>query len=168
MQCTTQGTIYNSRYTIQHKTDTIYNLIYNVQQRIQHTTLATTYNVHLKIQYKTQYTTLDIRRTRIREPSIIVAIIRFYSRKCSIMVWGGVSYDRRTDLIVVLGNLTGQRYVMKLYAPLLFQWPTELDVTSSFKMIMPDPTELVLWLTFWHKKALWYFYGLPDLLTCRQ
>ena len=30
--------------------------------------------------------------------------------QCSVMVWGGISSDDRTDMVVVRGNLTAARY----------------------------------------------------------
>ena len=35
----------------------------------------------------------------------------------SVMVWAGVTSDRRTDLIVVPGILTGQRYIDEIFRP---------------------------------------------------
>lgn len=35
----------------------------------------------------------------------------------SVMVWGGISYDRRTDLVMIPGNVTGQRYVDEILRP---------------------------------------------------
>ena len=37
----------------------------------------------------------------------------------SVMVWGGITYDRRTDLIVIRGNMTGQRYVNEILRPVV-------------------------------------------------
>ena len=35
------------------------------------------------------------------------------------MVWGGVSYNYRTDLVLVPGNLTEQRYVNDILCPVV-------------------------------------------------
>lgn len=37
----------------------------------------------------------------------------------SIMVWGGISYQNRTPLVIVRGNLTGQRYRDEILTPVV-------------------------------------------------
>ncbi|MEW8544207.1 MAG: transposase [Candidatus Thiodiazotropha sp.] len=37
----------------------------------------------------------------------------------SVMVWGGISFSARTQLIIVHGNLTGQRYRDEILAPVV-------------------------------------------------
>jgi len=37
----------------------------------------------------------------------------------NVMVWGGITYDRRTDLILIRGNMTGKRYVNEILRPVV-------------------------------------------------
>ncbi|GFU23006.1 transposable element Tcb1 transposase [Trichonephila clavipes] len=44
-------------------------------------------------------------------------VLRHSARTAGVMVWGGIAYDSRSTLIVMRGNLTGQRYVDDILRP---------------------------------------------------
>ncbi len=37
----------------------------------------------------------------------------------SVMVWGGISFNNRTELVIVDGNLTAQRYCDEIITPVV-------------------------------------------------
>ena len=76
---------------------------------------------------------------------------------------GGITYDRRTDLIVIRGNMTGQRYVNEILRPVVA--PMDWTELLSSKMTMLVHTGHVLLLTSSHSKASVHFPGQPNLLT---
>ena len=84
----------------------------------------------------------------------------------SVMVWGGITYDRRTDLIVIRGNMTGQRYVNEILRPVVAPMANRIRQNFVFKMTMHVHTGHVLLLTSSHSKASIHFPGQPNLLTC--
>ncbi|GFS71644.1 transposable element Tcb2 transposase [Trichonephila clavipes] len=44
-------------------------------------------------------------------------VLRHTARTAGVMVWGAIAYDSRSTLIVMLGTLTGQRYVDDILRP---------------------------------------------------
>ncbi|GFX01643.1 DDE_3 domain-containing protein [Trichonephila clavipes] len=44
-------------------------------------------------------------------------VLRHTARTAGVMVWGAIAYDSRSTLIVMRGNLTGQRYVDDILRP---------------------------------------------------
>ena len=63
------------------------------------------------------------------------------------MVWGGVSYDRRTDLVHVSDNMSGQRYVIEILGPVVVPMARRIGLNFTFQDDHARPTVLVLQLT---------------------
>ena len=51
----------------------------------------------------------------------------------SIMVWAGITYDFRTDLITVQGNMTGQRYLQQILRPLVIPFAQRIGQNFEFQ-----------------------------------
>ena len=51
----------------------------------------------------------------------------------SVMVWGGITYDRMTDLIVIRGNMTGQRYVNEILRPVVVPMANRIGQNFVFQ-----------------------------------
>lgn len=65
----------------------------------------------------------------------------------SVMMWGAISYNQRTSLVLVTGNLTAQRYHDKILQPhILPVINTERE--RFFSTTTPDHTQNVLLSTF--------------------
>ena len=43
----------------------------------------------------------------------------------SIMIWGGITFDGRTEAVQIVGNLTGQRYVDEIITPVIIPFVQE-------------------------------------------
>jgi hypothetical protein len=63
-----------------------------------------------------------------------------------VMMWGAITYNRRTPLILVPGNLTAQRYRDEILQPHLL--PVINTQTEVFSTTTPDRTQHVLLSTF--------------------
>ncbi|GFV14392.1 transposable element Tcb2 transposase [Trichonephila clavipes] len=55
--------------------------------------------------------------------SIPHTVLRHTARTAGVMVWGAISYDSRSTLIVMRGTFTGQRYVDDILRPHTLPWP---------------------------------------------
>ena len=51
----------------------------------------------------------------------------------SVMMWGGISYDHRTPLIPVVGNLNAQRYIDQILRPVLVPFLQAHPIVSTFQ-----------------------------------
>ncbi len=51
----------------------------------------------------------------------------------SIMVWAGITYDQRTELMIVQGNLTGQRYVDQILRPVVVPFAQRIGGNFEFQ-----------------------------------
>ena len=51
----------------------------------------------------------------------------------SVMVWGGITHDRRSDLIIVHGSLTGQRYLDQILRPVVVPFARNIGRHFEFQ-----------------------------------
>ena len=57
----------------------------------------------------------------------------------SVMVWGAMSYNDRSELVVVQGNLTANRYINQILRPHLL--PTRDYLTNQNVNVLPCPSK---------------------------
>ncbi|GFY12502.1 transposable element Tcb2 transposase [Trichonephila clavipes] len=91
---------------------------------------------------------------RYHSPHIV---LRHTPRTAGVMVWGAIAYDSRSTLIVILGTLTGQRYVDDILRPhvgpflnglpvAIFQHDNARPHTARVAQDFLRPFQTLLWL----------------------
>ena len=75
------------------------------------------------------------------------------------MVWGGISVRSRTELLVLNGTLTGQRYINEVLQPVVLPFVQQHHVVLQDDDAIPHRARIPMW-------SKWT--GLLDPLTCRQ
>jgi hypothetical protein len=65
--------------------------------------------------------------------TVVSIACKILSRKGSVMVWGGISIDGRTDLVVVRDNLTAAGYIEQIL--LQHVLVAACDVGSEFELM---------------------------------
>ena len=59
----------------------------------------------------------------------------------SVMVWGGISLNGRTELVIIDGNLTSQRYVDEILIPHVIPYLGAIGNNAIFQDDNARPTE---------------------------
>ncbi|GFT15567.1 transposable element Tc1 transposase [Trichonephila clavipes] len=72
------------------------------------------------------------------------------------MIWGAISFDSRTPLVIIRGTLTAKRYFDDILSTVLLQYSA-----LFFSKIMPDHIRQVFLCTILH--LVKHFLGQPDL-----
>jgi len=83
----------------------------------------------------------------------------------SVMIWGGISYDGKTELKIVRGRLKAARYCADIILPAVV--PYIHDGTDDvFSRIMHVGARLFTHVVSWQQTALTRSHGLPDYQIC--
>ena len=81
-------------------------------------------------------------------------------------VWGGISVGSHTELLVLNGTLTGQRYINKVLQPVVLPFVQQHHVVLRDDYARPHRARIVRQFL---QQTMWIIsIGLLDPLTCRQ
>ena len=82
------------------------------------------------------------------------------------MVWGGISVRSRTELLVLNGTLTGQRYINEVLQPVVLPFVQQLHVVLQDDNARPHRARIVQ--QFLQQNNVDHLDRPADPLTCRQ